>query len=163
MNTTDNSELTREEKLNIIHSMGANTEHVLAILLELQDKSQRSFIDEETALLVADEVGISLTHVYDILTFYAMLETKPKAKFIIEVCNSTPCYYTKSNKIVEIIEKELNIKIGETTHDKKFSLIYTPCVGACDIGPVIKIKDDIYGDLNEEKIKNLIAELSATG
>lgn len=160
--TNEKLELTKEEKLKIIHSMGANTEHVLAILLELQDKSSRTYIDEETAQLVANEVGISTTHIYDILTFYAMLEVKPKGQYILEVCNSTPCHYNKSNEVMQVLEKELNIKVGETTDDHMFSLIYTQCVGACDIGPVIRIKDDVYGDLDEEKIKNLISRLKAT-
>lgn len=160
---TDHTGLTRDEKIQIIRSMGANTEHVLAILLELQDKSENSYIDEETAKLVAEEVGITQTHIYDIMTFYAMLETKPQGRFVLEVCNSTPCYYTKSEEVVKVIEEELQIKVGETTKDGEFSLIYTPCVGACDIGPVIKVKDDVYGNLNEDKIRELIVQLKATG
>lgn len=151
--------MTIEEKKEIIYSNGANTEQVLKILLELQDKSDKSYIDEETAKLVADEVGLSLTEIYNLLTFYAMLETKPMGKYIIEICNSTPCYYTKSTEVAEIIEKELGIKVGETTEDGLYSLVYTPCVGACDIGPVIKIKSEIYGNLTEDRIKSIIANL----
>lgn len=162
-NFMDCPELTKEEKLDIIHSIGADTEHVLAILLELQDKSKYSYIDEDTAKLVAGEVGISLTRMYDILTFYAMLETKPRGKYVLEVCKSTPCHYTKSDEIVGIVEGLLQIKMGETTGDGLFTLSYTPCVGACDIGPVIKVRDEVYGNLNADKIKTLITQLKAAG
>lgn len=151
--------LSRDEKLKIIHSMGADTEHVLAILIDLQYKSDNSYIDEETATLVAQETGISLTHIYDILTFYSMLHTKPSGKYVIEVCNSAPCYYTKSTQVAELIEKELEIKMGQTTSDGLFSLHYTPCVGMCEIGPIIKVKDKIFGNLTPEKIKNIIEGL----
>lgn len=155
------NKLSREEKLEIIHSKGANKRHILEILLDLQHKSIHSYIDKETITLVAEEIGISEKHIYELLTFYSMFETKPRGRFVLEVCCSTPCYYNKSVKIMQILEKELEIKAGETTEDNMFTLNYTPCVGACDIGPVIKIKDEVYGNLNEEKIKNLIVTLKA--
>ena len=61
--------------------------------------------------------------------------------------------------MVEVLEQELGIKPGETTYDGMFSLQYTPCVGACDIGPVIKVKDKVYGNLNPAKIRELIDTL----
>ncbi len=151
--------LSKDEKLEIIHAMGADAEHVLAILIDLQYKSDKSYIDEETAELVAKETGISLTRIYDILTFYAMLHAKPSGKYVIEVCNSAPCYYNKSTQVAEILEAELGIKMGETSEDKMFSLHYTPCVGMCEIGPIIKIKDKIFGHLTPEKIKEIIKDL----
>lgn len=151
--------LTEEEIVEVIHSKGADKEHVLAILLELQERSEMTYIDEETAKIVAREIGITLTHIFDIITFYAMLEDTPQARHIIEVCTSAPCYYTKSGTIIEILERELGIAMGEATPDKMFKLAFTQCVGACDIGPVIKIGDDIHGNLDEEKIKKILAEL----
>ena len=151
--------LSREEKLEIIHSMGADTEHVLAILIDLQYKSDNSYIDEETAELVAQETGISLTRIYDILTFYSMLHTKPSGKYVIEVCNSAPCYYTKSTEVAELLQQEIGVNMGETTKDGLFSLHYTPCVGMCEIGPVIKVKDKIFGNLTPDKIRKIIEDL----
>lgn len=151
--------LSKEQTLEVINRVGADTEHLLMILLELQRLSEHSYIDEETAHIVADAVGISYNRMFEVLSFYAMLETKPKGKYIIEVCNNTPCYFNKSSKVVEVIEQELGIKPGETTYDGMFSLQYTPCVGACDIGPVMKIKDTVYGNLNPSKIRDIINEL----
>lgn len=153
--------LTIEEKKQIIHSKGASKENILDILIELQSRSENSYIDEETANLVAHEIGMPYTRVFDILTFYAMLDYKPRGKHIIEVCNNTPCIYSKSSEIIEILEEELNIKVGETTKDGMFSLNYTPCVGACDIGPVIKIGDEVKGNLNKDKIITIINTLKS--
>lgn len=151
--------LSREEKRQIIHQIGADTEHVLQILLTLQRASKESYIDEDTAHLVADEVGLSYTRIYELLTFYDMLATKPQAEYVIEVCNNTPCYFSKSDRVIEMLREELDITVGETTADGKFAIRYTPCVGACDIGPVIKIKDDVYGNLTKEKVHTLLETL----
>lgn len=154
-------QLTQEEKLSIIRTNGGDKEHLLAILLELQNASEQNYIDEETAALVAQELKMTMAKVFDVVTFYAMLSEKPQGKFVLEVCNNTPCYVSKSEKLAAFLQSELGIKMGETTPDGMFSLHYTPCVGACDIGPVIKIKDTVHGNLTEEKVKQLLADLKS--
>lgn len=161
MQTKHLEDMTTEEKRNIIRENGGDIEHLLAILLELQRVSPQSFIDDATADLVADEVGLSHTKTRDILTYYAMLETKPCGRYVLEICNSAPCFYSKSEEIACLLQETLGIGMGETTADGMFSLRYTPCVGACDIGPVIKVKDEIYGNLTPEKVVALTKELRA--
>ena len=109
--------------------------------------------------MVAEKLDIPLVQLYDVLTFYAMLETKPRGRYIIEVCNNAPCYISKSHVMAKFLRKELGINFGETTPDGMFSLQYMPCVGACNIGPVIKIGDRVYGNLNEERIRKILREL----
>ena len=140
------SQLTAEEKRAIIRDNGGDKEHLLAILYELQNASGYNYIDEETAALVAEEVGMNPTRVYDIITFYAMLKTEP-------------CHFSRSEEIAQILKEELGVGIGETTEDGVFAYHYIPCVGACDIGPVIKVKDTVYGNLDRRKIRQLLADL----
>lgn len=153
--------LTTEEIHAIIQKNGGDTEHLLQILHELQNASGLNYIDQETASIVAKEVGLPETRLHDIITFYAMLKTKPKAKFVLKVCNSTPCHFSHSKKVIDMLEAELGVKIGETTKDGLFAYHYIPCVGACDIGPVIKIKDTVYGNLNQQVIHQLLEDLRA--
>lgn len=157
MKMTNN--LTTEQKLEIIHRNGASKEQLLRILLELQNESEQSYIDEETAQLVAKELGMTFAKMYEVLSFYAMLETKPSAKFVIEVCNSTPCHFSKSQWIADFLEETLGVKMGETTKDGMFAYHFVSCVGACDIGPVMKIKDDVYGHLTKDKVVKILEEL----
>ena len=103
--------------------------------------------------------GMNPTRVYDIITFYAMLKTEPKARYVLKVCNSTPCHFSRSEEIAQILKEELGVGIGETTEDGVFAYHYIPCVGACDIGPVIKVKDTVYGNLDRRKIRQLLADL----
>lgn len=152
-------EMSAEEKRAVIRRCGADTEQLLAILLELQSLSRRSYIDEDTAAVVADELGLSLAHVHDVITFYAMLSSTPRGRYVLEVCISAPCYLVKSQRVIGWLEAELGISLGETTPDGLFTLTTTPCVGACEIGPVIKVGDEVYGNLDQDAVRRLVAGL----
>ncbi len=148
-----------EQILKIVDENGGCKENLLTILLKLQDLSPENYIDERTANLVADRVGLSHVQMYDILTFYAMLSIKPRGKYIVEVCNSSPCYASKADRVTEILERLLGIKVGQTTPDGLFTVQYMPCNGYCEIGPVMRVQGKTHGNLTEEKIKEIIDDL----
>lgn len=148
--------LNHPQIITIIEAHGKSKEGLLSILLDIQKASEENYVHEQWAKLVAEQLELPVSKVYEVLTFYAMFSTKPRGKYVIEVCKSTPCHISKSDSIVKILEKELGIKIGDTTEDKMFTLLYTHCVGACDIGPVLKIGEDVYGNLTVDKITDLI-------
>lgn len=154
-------DMTADEKRQIIQDFGGDTEHLLAILIELQSRSSLSYIDEETAAIVGDELGLSPAHVHDAVTFYEMLESKPQARYVILICDSVSCHYAKGPTAEELLKAELNISPGETTPDKMFKIRYCSCVGACQISPVIKINDDVYGNLTSETLHTIISDLRA--
>jgi len=150
------NELRKEQVLKIIKEKGAVKENMLAILLAIQEASGRNYVHREWAKWVAEALGLPLSKVYDVLTFYAMFSTKPRGKFLLEICNSAPCHVAKSAVVVQMFTEELGIKMGETTADNLFTLQYTSCVGACDIGPVVKIGEKVYGHLTAAKVTQII-------
>ena len=152
-------ELTKAEKIAFIKYNGGTKEDILSILLELQKASPKGCIDTETARLVAEYLHMSYAEICQIISFYDMLETKAQAKYVFKICNSTPCYFSRSTDVAAFLEKELGVKPGETTRDGMFSYHYIPCVGACDIGPVIMLKDAVYGNLTARFIRELISDL----
>ena len=158
-----NNTLTKEQVLKIINDQGKSKESLLSILLDIQSASGENFVAEEWARLVSAEIGIPLSMVFDILSYYSMFSTKPRGRYVIEICKSTPCYVNKADDIVHIFEKELGIKLGGTTPDKLFTLMHTACVGACDIGPVAKIGDKVYGNLTPEIIADIIKTCKNSG
>ena len=158
---TQAEKLAITEKLAIIEENGGRRENILNILLALQKASGEGYINRETIDLVADRLGMTETKVFEIAAFYAMVNTKPQAKYILEVCNSTPCCFSGAEKVAEWIGGELGVPFGEATADGMFSSNFTPCVGACDIGPVIKVGDNVYGDLTREKVRDLVRDLRA--
>ena len=159
-----NSEQVRQitemysQVLSIINKYGKSKEQLLAILLDIQEISGTNSVDIAWAEIVAKELDIPISKVNEVLTFYAMFSTKSRGKYVIEVCNSSPCRLNGSDDILKLFEKELDINVGQTTEDKVFTLIKTSCIGACDISPAAKIRDKFYGNLNLEKIKQIIKE-----
>ncbi|WP_333647479.1 NADH-quinone oxidoreductase subunit NuoE family protein [Lacrimispora sp.] len=149
----------REEKLRIIRQDRKKQENILEILIDLQFASEDGYIDQETAALVAKELHMTETRVYEIVSYYAMLKDKPQAKYVLKICNSSPCHFSRSEEVALSLEKKLGVPMGKTTDDGLFAYHYIPCVGACDIGPVIKIKDTVFGNLSDEKVSSLIDDL----
>ena len=140
----------------IIRKNGGRRENILGMLLDLQAASPDNCVDRATALKLADRLRMSETRVFELLSFYAMLNTRPQAHYVLEICNSSPCHFTKAAGVAATLERLLGVKLGENTQDGLFAYRYVPCVGACDIGPVIKVHDTVFGNLDDEKIARLI-------
>ena len=140
----------------IIRKNGGRKENILGMLLDLQAAAPDGFVDRVTANRLANKLGMSETRVFELLGFYAMLNTSPQARYALGVCHSAPCHFTGEDRVTAALETLLGVKLGEVTPDGLFSYHYVPCVGACDIGPVIKVGETVYGDLDETKIAALI-------
>jgi len=121
-----------------------------------QIQKEKGWLSEEDLKHLSLEIGIHVTNIYEVATFYSFLTTKKKGKHIIRVCNSSSCYVNGSENILKIFEKLLGIKPGGTTEDKKFTLEKTSCIGCCDNPPSCLIDDKAYTNLNENKIKEII-------
>ncbi|MEG2337030.1 MAG: NAD(P)H-dependent oxidoreductase subunit E, partial [Bacteroidales bacterium] len=93
-----------------------------------------------------------------IVTFYSFFSMLPKGEHPISVCMGTACYVRGGEKILDEFRRQLNIKVGETTADGKFSLNCLRCVGACGLAPVVLIGDKVYGRLAPDQVKDIIAE-----
>jgi NADH-quinone oxidoreductase subunit E len=148
--------LSKEQVIKIMESYGNDPQQLIAVLLDIQTTSGKNYVDKQWAELTAVTLKIPLSKIYDVLTFYAMFSTEPRGEYVIEICNSTPCYFLKTQEVVKWFEAAAGIKMGQTSADGKISLFYTSCVGTCDIGPVAKIGDDIFGNLTEDKVKKLV-------
>lgn len=114
------------------------------------------YLPIEVQEIIAEEMGVSLSEVYGIATFYAQFQLSPKAQTQISICLGTACYVKGSNLVVDEIEKVLGIKCGNSTADGKFSFEATRCVGACGLAPVMMINNEVYGKLVPKDIKGII-------
>jgi NADH-quinone oxidoreductase subunit E len=150
------NELTEEKVLKITEAYGSDSQQLIAVLLDIQAASGRNYVDRKWASLVSKVLNVSLSEIHDVLTFYAMFSSKPRGEYVIEICRSAPCHFTKADEVVKWFEKAAGIKMGETTADGRLSLFRTNCVGACEVGPVAKIGDEVFGNLTEEKAVSLV-------
>lgn len=110
----------------------------------------------DVANVIAREMGLTVTDVYNFITFYSMLSTKPHGKYTIRMCKSAPCHVSGAAEVVRAIEDQLGVKVGETTDDGRFTIEYCPCLGLCDIAPAIMINKKVYGNLTAEAARNII-------
>jgi NADH-quinone oxidoreductase subunit E len=149
-------ELTKEQVLKIMTHYQNDPQQLIAVLLDIQAASGRNYVERQWAELASAVLNVPLSIIYDVLTFYAMFSTTERGEYVIEICRSTPCHFTKAGEAVRWFEAAAGINVGETTSDGKISLTRTSCIGACDIGPTVKIGDHVFGDLTEEKVKKLV-------
>ena len=126
------------------------------ILHEAQ--SLLGYLPQEIQEVVAEQLEIQIAQVYGVVTFYSYFTMEPKGRFPISVCMGTACYVRGAEKILEELERQLEIKVGETTSDGLFSLNCLRCVGACGLAPVVTIGDKVYGRLTTDKIRDILAD-----
>ncbi len=145
-----------EEIDKILEKHDMSKHNLVGILLDVQSLSPKHYITKGEAEYISKKLNIFVSNVYDVISFYSALSDKPKGKYVIQVCNSTCCKVTKYENIKKAIEKELGIGIGQITPDGMFSFEYSSCFGACDISPAIRIGENVYGNLDELKVANII-------
>ncbi|HOC94455.1 MAG TPA: NADH-quinone oxidoreductase subunit NuoE [Candidatus Cloacimonadota bacterium] len=134
-------------------------DNLIYILHEIQNSHPQHYISEEAVQTVAEYLGVPANHVYGVLTFYTMYSTKPRGKNIIRLCESPPCYIKGSENILHKLMTLLDIEVGETTKDGCFTLELCACLGVCGNAPVMMINNDVYGDLTEEKVEEIIEKV----
>ncbi len=130
---------------------------LLNILHEEQDK--KGYISVDAMKRISTERQIPISRIYGVVKFYTMFRTEPQGKYIIELCGSPTCVLNESREIEKFLEKELNIKIGETTKDKMFSVYKTSCIGCCDEPPAMLLNGKPITKLTLERVKKLLNEL----
>lgn len=130
---------------------------VLEALWMWQD--EHGWISEEGMKEVAGLLGIPAHHVYGVVSFYTMFNRKPVGKHKIEVCTNVSCMLRHSDRILTHIQKRLQIGVGETTADKKFTLVEAECLGSCGTAPMMQVGDEYYENLDEAKVDKILNQL----
>jgi len=131
-------------------------ENLLGILHEIQNNNPGNYLTKEDLEAVAGYLNTTWSHVYGVATYYTMYSIKPRGRYIIRVCNSPVCNMEGAPGMVELIGDILGIGKGETTGDGLFTLELTECLGRCHIAPSMMVGEDIYGELNRDKIVEII-------
>lgn len=129
---------------------------ILAILQDIQSKEK--YLPKDVLEQVSQKMHIPLTQIFRIATFYNALSIKPRGRHKIDVCLGTACHVRGGNKILEKLERDLGIPVGETTKDKRFTLELVRCVGCCSLGPVAVIDGEVFGRLAQDKVSGLLKE-----
>ncbi|MGM0501767.1 MAG: NAD(P)H-dependent oxidoreductase subunit E [Bacillota bacterium] len=116
------------------------------------------YLPREVQIKIARELGIPLSEIYSVVSFYSLFSTEAKGDYNIEVCMGTACYVKGSNDVLDKLKEELEIEPGQVTADGQFSLETARCVGACGMAPVILINGEAHGKVRVEEVPKILAE-----
>ena len=143
----------------IINKYGNKRENLLQILHDIQNQNPQNYISEENIKMLSKKMKISVSDIRGTASFYTMYSFYPRGKYIIRVCESPPCHILGAQTIFKAIETKLGIKEGETTKDGFFTLEGTSCLGVCGVAPAMMINDEVYGNLDGEKIGKILEQI----
>jgi len=140
--------------LDICNSYDNEPGELINVLHETQ--SLYGYLPAEVQEVIAGGLNISTAHVYGVVTFYSYFTMIPKGRFPISVCTGTACYVRGAEKVLEEFKKELNMAVGETSEDGKFSINCLRCVGACGLAPVVLVGEKVYGRVSPDGVKAIL-------
>ncbi|MBQ7915228.1 MAG: NAD(P)H-dependent oxidoreductase subunit E, partial [Firmicutes bacterium] len=110
------------------------------------------YLPREVQIHVAKKLDVPVSKVYGVVSFYSFFSMKQKGKYDVSVCMGTACYVRGAEEVLNELKKQLNIEIGDTTADGKFSLRTLRCVGACGLAPVVMIGEKVYGRVTPDMV-----------
>ena len=120
---------------------------------------ERGYLDPPGVSYLAKRLGLRITDIWEVATFYSMIHTEPIGKYHIQVCKTLSCKLLGSDKITEHCARKLGIKVGETTPDGKFSLSEVECLGSCGTAPMFQINFDYHENLTPENVEQILDSL----
>jgi NADH-quinone oxidoreductase E subunit len=120
---------------------------------------ERGYLDPPGVAYLAKRLNLRITDIWEVATFYSMIQTKPIGKYHIQVCKTLSCKLLGSDKITQVCADKLGIKVGETTADGRFSLTEVECLGSCGTAPMFQINFDYYENLTAEKVNQVLDSL----
>ncbi len=144
-----------EERLTeILGKYEADQSTIIAVLQDVQQEF--GYLPKDAIHTVSTEMNIPLSRVLSLATFFNAFSLKPKGKHPINVCMGTACHVRGAQLILEKLERELEIKSGNTTQDGNFSVEEVRCVGCCGLAPVIMVGDEFHGKLSQTKVPGVL-------
>jgi NADH-quinone oxidoreductase subunit E len=149
---TPNNNLIKE----LVTKYGRERTSLMPILQGVVE--QNNYLSDQDMTDIAKELDLSAAQVFGTATFYSFLDTVPRGRFVIRVCKTITCDMHGKKIIIQTLENLLKIKVGETSPDKKFSLLETNCLGWCHKGPSMLINNDVYSELTPDKVHEIIGE-----
>lgn len=153
----------RNEKFEKLAQVIQDHKEQKGALMPVLQEAQNIFgcVSEDVQKVIAEGLGVTLSEVYGVATFYSQFSLQPKGKYVCGVCLGTACYVKGSQAVLDKLCEELEINPGDTTKDGKFTVQATRCLGACGLAPVMMINDDVFGRLTPAEIPAILEKYKA--
>ena len=150
-----------EENLKKLEQLKKQYPTTKSLMLPVLWMAQERFgwISPETMKYVAELLNLPVSHIYGVVTFYTMYNTKPVGKYHLQICTNISCQLLGAEKLTDHVCRKLNVKLGESTADKRFTFTEVECLGSCGTAPMMQVNDDYFENLSEGKVDKLLQEL----
>ena len=145
---------TKRSFTEVLHDYPKEDGSLIPLLQKAQEKYR--YISPDLVEKIADYIGVTDSQVFGVASFYSQFRFSEPGEHTISVCLGTACHVSGGETLVEAFERDLEVKPGECTTDKKFDLERVACLGCCALAPVVKVDKDIYGKVNLIKLKEII-------
>jgi len=139
----------------IVDKYNKNRAQLVSVLQDVQ--AEFRYLPKDALLRVSEQMAVPISQVYQVATFFRAFSLKPRGKHLINCCLGTACHVRGGLRILEKLERSLEISNGGTTKDMKFTLESVNCMGACALGPVIKVDDAYYGQMTMDKVDKVLS------
>lgn len=154
----DSNEIFFKELAEFIDNISDKQGALISVLHKAQ--SIFGYLPQEVQKFVAKKLNIPVSKVNGVVTFYSYFTEVPTGKYVINICMGTACFVKGAGDVLAEFEKKLNIKVGQTTDDGKYTLQVLRCVGACGLAPVVTVNDKVYGHFTKQLVDKVLDEYS---
>jgi NADH-quinone oxidoreductase subunit E len=141
----------------IINANGADASSLLAIMQDVQDEAR--YLPREAMTRISERLAIPIAQVYRMATFFESFHLEPRGKHICTVCMGTACHVRGASRLVEQLERDLDIPSGGTTSDLMFTIEEVNCVGACALGPLVIVDGDYKGNMTSGRLQKVVKRM----
>ncbi len=145
-----------EQLIAVIDKYNGTKGSLMPILQEAQ--AIYGYLPIEVQKIIAEKTGTPLEQIYGVVSFYAQFKLNPDGEVSVAVCLGTACYVKGSGDIIEECSRVLNVPVGATSPDGRYSIEATRCIGACGLAPVLTINGEVYGRLTKDMIPGILAK-----
>lgn len=139
----------------VVDRHGATSESLVPILSDMN--RELGYLPGEALAELARALKMPESQLFSVASFYEMLSTKPRGRHVIQFCESAPCHVVGGREVWQVLQDELGLESGESSEDGKWTLLTSSCLGICGVGPVIIIGDDIYGNVEPDRVPEILA------
>jgi NADH-quinone oxidoreductase subunit E len=144
----------KDNVTSIIRKYRGDKSQLVSILQDIQ--GEYNYLPKVAMEKVSKKMNIPISRVYDVATFFKAFSLKARGKHIVNVCLGTACHVRGGNLILDSLERQLGVKAGESTADYNFTLQSVNCMGCCATGPVVKIDDEYFGHMTNDKVEPML-------
>ena len=153
---TKESQTVLEVVQKAVSRHGATQEALVPILSDVN--RALGYLSKEALAAVSHELRVPASQVSSVATFYSMLNTTPRGRHVVQFCEDAPCHVMGGRETWKALQEELQLQAGETSADGKWTLVTTSCLGICSVGPVIVVDDDVHGNVEPKRVREILAQ-----